>query len=242
MSTFHELHVPGEPLVLFNVWDAGSAQAVVEAGAKAVATGSASVARAHGFDDGQDLPLALALANAKRIVRAVDCPVSIDFEGGYADSVAELDDTIRALAETGAAGLNFEDGYPGTGTVRSVEDQVDRLRAVRAAGPKLFVNARTDVFLNAHPETHGDHMEDAQSRLSAYVEAGADGLFVPGLRDLDLIARICETFNRPVNVMWLPDMASNADLAGVGVARISHGPFPHMAAMAALTEAARAAL
>src|SRR3954463_9079949 len=111
---FAQLHVPGDPLVLFNAWDAGSAEAVAKSGAKAIATGSASVSMANGFGDGQEVPLELALANAARIGRTVDLPVTIDFEGGYAKDESGLTSNGRRLAETGAIGCNFEDQVVGT--------------------------------------------------------------------------------------------------------------------------------
>ena len=113
-ETFAKLHVPGDPLVLFNAWDAGSAQAVAKSGARAIATGSASVSMANGFGDGQEVPLELALANAVRIVEAVELPVTIDFEGGYASDADGLAANGRRLAETGAIGCNFEDQVVGT--------------------------------------------------------------------------------------------------------------------------------
>src|SRR3954466_14079360 len=106
---FASLHRPGDPVVLYNAWDAGSARMVAEAGAKAVATGSASVAAAHGFHDAEALPLELALANAARVAQAVELPVTIDFEGAYAVEPGGVAANMKRLAETGAIGCNFED-------------------------------------------------------------------------------------------------------------------------------------
>src|ERR1044072_2019968 len=134
-------HVPGDPLVLFNAWDAGSAEAVAKSGAKAIATGSASVAMANGFGDGQEVPIDLALTNAERIVRAVDLPVTVDFEGGYATGAAGLTANGRRLAETGAIGCNFEDQVVGTDRLYDVADQVARIGALRAGvGNDFFIN------------------------------------------------------------------------------------------------------
>ena len=115
-AAFAALHVPGDPLILYNIWDAGSAKAVAEAGAKAIATGSASVAGAHGYADAETLPLELAIAGVERIVAAVELPVTVDFEGGYAVEPELVGRNVAMLAEAGAVGCNFEDQVIGTMT------------------------------------------------------------------------------------------------------------------------------
>jgi len=241
---FAALHISGDPLVLFNVWDAGSALAVAKSGAKAIATGSASVAMANGFGDGEKLPMEFALANAKRIVEAVDLPVTVDFEGGYSADPAEAGRNVARLVEAGAIGCNFEDQIVGGEGLYSIEDQSGRIAAVRqAVGPGFFINCRTDLFLKSPQETHDAAMlEEAIARVRAYAEAGANGFFVPMLGDLDLLRRLCSESPVPVNFMTYPGCPSNADVAATGVARISHGPFPFMALMGQLEEAARAAI
>ena len=237
---FAALHVAGDPFILYNVWDAGSAKAVAEAGAKAIATGSASVAAAHGFSDAEELPLELALANAGRVVAAVDLPVTIDFEGGYAVEPDAVAANVARLAETGAIGCNLEDQVVGGEGLHPIGFQAERIRAIRAAvGPDFFLNARTDIFLKATLETHDDTMVDgALERAHAYAEAGASGFFAPLLSDLDLLARCCAESPLPVNFMAYPGAPSAKEVAAAGVARISHGPFPHKLAMQALKEAA----
>lgn len=241
---FAALHVSGEPLILFNVWDAGSAQAVAKAGAKAIATGSASVAMANGFGDGQEVPLEFALANAKRIVDTVDLPVTVDFEGAYSDDPAEGARNIARLAETGAVGCNFEDQVVGGEGLHPAAVQAERIAAARqAVGPDFFINARTDLFLKAPQETHDDAMlDEAIARVRAYAEAGASGFFVPMLGDLGLLRRLYGESPIPVNFMTYPGCPSDANVAATGVARISHGPFPYMALMAKFEEMARGAL
>lgn len=237
---FSALHVAGEPLILYNVWDAGSAKAVAEAGAKAIATGSASVAAAHGFSDAEGLPLELTLANAARVVAAVDLPVTIDFEGGYAVDPDALAANVARLAETGAIGCNFEDQVVGGEGLHPIDFQAARIRAIRErVGPDFFLNARTDIFLKAKLETHDAAMvEGALDRAHAYAEAGASGFFVPLLSDLDLLAHCCAESPLPVNFMVYPGAPSAREVAAAGVARISHGPFPHRLAMQALKDAA----
>jgi len=247
-ETFAALHVPGNPVILFNVWDAGSTRAAERAGAKAIATGSASVATAHGYDDAESLPLDLALANAERVVGATGLPVSIDFEGGYSTDPAGTAANVAKLAATGAIGCNFEDqivasnGTPGR-TTHSIADQAARIAAIReATGPAFFLNARTDLFLIAKADAHDDAMVDAAiERGKAYADAGASGFFVPGLADLRLLERVCKAVPLPVNFMAFPGAPAAKDVAAAGVARISHGPFPHMLAMQAFEDAARAA-
>jgi len=248
-DTFAALHVPGTPLILFNVWDAGSTRAAEKAGAKAIATGSASVATAHGYDDAESLPLELVLANAERIVRATSLPVSVDFEGGYAVDAAGTAANVAALAATGAIGCNFEDqiiathGTPGR-TTHDTAEQAARIAAIRQAiGAEFFVNARTDLFLIAKNDAHGDSLVDAAiERGKAYADAGASGFFVPGLANLGLLERVCREVPLPINFMAFPGAPSATQVAATGVARISHGPFPHKLAMAAFEDAARAAL
>ena len=241
---FAALHVSGDPLVLYNAWDAGSALAIAKSGAKAIATGSASVAMAHGFGDGENVPMEFALANAGRIVEAVELPVTVDFEGGYSADPAEAGRNIARLVEIGAVGCNFEDQVVGGEGLYPIAVQAERIAAARiAVGPDFFINCRTDLFLKAPQEAHDSTMlDEAIARVRAYAEAGASGFFVPMLGDLDLLRRMCRESPIPVNFMTYPGCPSNADIASTGVARISHGPFPHMALMGQLEAAARAAL
>ncbi len=241
---FADLHVARDPLVLFNVWDPGSAIAVAKSGARAVATGSASVSMANGFGDGQEVPIELALAIAARIVGAVDLPVTVDFEGGYATDSASLTANARRLAETGAVGCNFEDQVVGTDRLYEIAEQVGRLDALRAGvGSEFFINMRTDIFLKAKADAHDTALADAAiERGKAYADAGANGFFIPGLGDLTLVERICSAIPLPINAMHLPGGPSLSQWAGAGIARVSHGPFPYMAMQEWLTEQAREAL
>ncbi|SOH93038.1 2-Methylisocitrate lyase, PEP mutase family [Monaibacterium marinum] len=241
---FAALHQPGVPVVLVNIWDAGSARAVVAGGAVAVATGSASVAGALGCADGEELPMEWSLQAARRIVAAVHVPLTLDFEGGYAQGAAELSANAASVVETGAVGLNFEDQVVGSSNLYDVAEQATRVAALRSgAGSAFWINARTDVFLKAKPDTHDmAKVDQALRRGDEYAKAGADSLFVPGLRDLDLIRSVCERSSLPVNILMFPDMATRAELAQCGVARISHGPFPWVAAMAAVAVATKVAM
>jgi 2-methylisocitrate lyase-like PEP mutase family enzyme len=239
---FAVLHKPGEPVLLYNIWDVGSARAVAEGGAPALATGSHSLAEANGFPDGEEIPFKLFLECIRRIVGAVEVPVSADFEGGFAADPAHIAEHARLLAETGAVGCNFEDQVVGGEGLHPVEEQARRLAGVAESG--LFVNARTDLFLK--PLFTGTDPNDrsllpeALERAAAYKEAGAECFFVPGMSDADLIAETCERSPLPVNVMMRGGMPELSALAEAGVARVSWGPGPWSAAMKRLTEEARA--
>mgnify|MGYP001795509187 CR=1 FL=1 len=241
------LQFKGNPLVLYNIWDAGSALAVQAAGAKALATGSWSVAGAQGFDDGQALPLDMLLSLVTQIIRVSEVPVTVDFEGAYAIDPQACAENVRKLIRTGAVGSNFEDQVGGGEGLHRVDDQVARIVAIRQAaddeGIPLVLNARTDLFLKERdPVKHAGLIADALVRASAYQEAGASCFFAPGLTDDRLIAALCEAVTLPVNVMKGPKTSDIATLAGLGVSRVSYGPGPFRQAMKTLEESARAAL
>jgi len=244
---FNSLHIKGSPVILFNVWDAGSARTIEQAGAKAIATGSWSVAAAQGFDDGEKIPIDLVFANLERIVSSVSVPVTLDFESGYATNVAALKENIRNLIAAGGIGLNFEDRIVGGDGLHSVEDQSTRIEAIRetaeTAGLPLFINARSDVFLETYPAQHNEtELQQALERAEAYAKAGASGFFAPGLRDPDLIRKLCDDSPLPVNILFLPDTPPTKTMAELGVARISYGASPYRLMMAALKEAGEKAL
>jgi 2-methylisocitrate lyase-like PEP mutase family enzyme len=244
---FKSLHIKGTPVILFNVWDAGSARTIEQVGAKAIATGSWSVAAAQGFDDGEKIPIELVLANLERIARSVAVPVTLDFEGGYATNVAALKENIRNVIAAGGIGINFEDRIVGGDGLHSIADQSARIEAIRdaaeTAGVPLFINARTDVFLQTYPAQHNEtQLQQALERGEAYAKAGASGLFAPGLRDQDLIRKLCDNSPLPVNILVLPDTPPTNTMAALGVARISYGASPYRLMTAALKEAGEKAL
>lgn len=243
---FKNLHIKGDPLIIFNIWDAGSARAMEEIGAKAIGTGSWSVAAAHGYDDGEKLPFHLVLANVQRIVASVDIPVTVDLEGGYGQSPLEVRENAIKIMESGAVGINFEDQIFGGIDLYSIKDQCARIKAIRDASVyasiPLFINARTDIFLKADATTHSDvHVDEAIDRALAYAEAGASGFFVPGLRDAKYIEILCERSLVPVNIMIMADTPSPKQLAKLGVARISYGPRPYCQAIEFMKETGRKA-
>jgi methylisocitrate lyase len=224
------LHVKGKPLVLFNVWDAGSAKAVIAGGAKAIATGSWSVASANGFADGERIPLELAIENVRRIAASIDLPVTADLESGYGRTPEDVVGTIVLALDAGAVGCNLEDSFPGNGKLRGIADQAIRIRRARetadASNAAFFINARTDVFFQRPPEHHDEGMlAETIERAHAYADAGANGLFAPGLADIRLIARLASASPLPLNIMVGDATPPLRELAEHGVARVTgRGP------------------
>ncbi|MFJ4835066.1 isocitrate lyase/phosphoenolpyruvate mutase family protein [Streptomyces sp. NPDC088747] len=240
-DAFRALHVPGRPLVLPNVWDTASARIVEEAGAAAVATTSAGVAWELGSADGDTLGRARALGAVERIAAVVHVPVSADVESGYAEDAAGVADTIRAVLAAGAVGVNIEDASHAEGggePLRPIAEQAERIAAARAAadeaGVPLFVNARVDTFLRGVGKT-----EETLERAGAFLAAGADGVFVPGVVDPATVRALAEGIEGPLNVMVGPGAPSVAELAALGVARISAGSGIAQAAHAVVRRAAR---
>jgi 2-methylisocitrate lyase-like PEP mutase family enzyme len=242
-ETFAALHVPGDPVVLYNIWDVGSALAVVKAGARALATGSHPVGDASGFGDAQQVPLDFVFANARRIADAVDpLPLTVDFEGAYSTDPDEGGRNVARLKESGAVGCNFEDQLVGGDGVHPLDLQVRRIAAIRrAVGDDFFINARTDLFLKT--QTHDDALVDQViERGRAFADAGASGFFVPRLSDPRQVERVVRDVPLPLNLIAFPGAPPKGDWAAAGVARISHGPFPHRALMVQLEQAARQAM
>ena len=241
-QAFAALHVPGDPVVLYNIWDAGSAQAVIRAGAKALATGSHPVADANGWPDGQGVPIEFALANARRIADSTDLPLTVDFESAYSEDPQAGADNVVRLADTGAIGCNFEDQVIGGEGVHPLKTQVKRIEAIRrAVGDDFFINARTDLYLKTQ-EHDAALVDEVIERGIAFADAGASGFFVPRLADPRQVERIVKDVPLPLNLIAFPGAPSKAEWVNAGVARISHGPFPHRALMAKLEDMAKAAI
>jgi 2-methylisocitrate lyase-like PEP mutase family enzyme len=236
---FRSLHVPGTPLVLPNAWDLTSARIVEDAGAAAVATTSAGLSWALGAADGDRLGRERALDAVGRIAAVVGVPVSADIESGYARDAAGVADTVRAVLAAGAVGVNIEDArYDGGEPLRAVGEQAERIAAAReaadAAGVPLFVNARIDTFLRGAGGV-GLTLE----RAAAFLAAGADGIFVPGAVDPGTVQLLADAIDAPLNVMAGPGAPSVAELAALGVARVSVGSGIAQAAHALVRRAAR---
>ncbi len=232
------LHIPGSPLIVTNVWDAITARTVAAApGVKALATASHSVSFAHGVPDGEGLTLAQALETARLVAAAVELPVSVDFERGYATDAATVQHNVELLIATGAVGLNLEDSTGDSAApLFPVEHQVARVAAVRAAGAAtgipIVLNARVDGLVR------GAEWPEVAERANAYLAAGADCVFVLGLGDEAKVARAIAEINGPVSVVSGPTSVALRRLAELGVSRISFGPRTLGLALAHLQAAA----
>ncbi|MGH9380150.1 MAG: isocitrate lyase/PEP mutase family protein [Thermoanaerobaculia bacterium] len=239
LRSYHD----GRGLILANAWDAGSAAVIAEAGALAIGTTSAGVSWALGRPDGQRLTRDDMMQAVRRIVEAVDVPVTADIEGGYGPSPEDVGATVEATLAAGAVGINLEDSRDVGGPLFSPDEQADRIRAARGAArssgvPDMVINARTDVFLFAIGEPDG-RLDEVRRRAQRYAEAGADCLFVPGLLDLAALESLVTTLPLPVNAMAGPGGPSVPELHAAGVQRISVGPMIAQVAYAAAQRAAR---
>ncbi|MFC6705276.1 isocitrate lyase/PEP mutase family protein [Flexivirga alba] len=217
-AAFHDLH--DDLLVLPNCWDAASAAVIQHAGAKALATSSAAVAWSLGAQDGNMLDRGLMLEHLQRICAVAKVPVSCDVEGGFGDSAADLAETTRLVIEAGAVGVNLEDAFDGA--LRPADEAADRVRVVReaaeAAGVNLYLNARTDGYLLGAAD-----FDDAVARAAAYLDAGASGIFVPGVTDLDEVTRLTDAIDAPVNILTGPGAPAIPALKKAGAWRVSAG-------------------
>src|SRR5918995_622003 len=232
------LHRPGAPLLLPNAWDVATARAVVAAGFPVVATTSWGVAGALGHEDHEAAPADEMFAAAARIASGVEVPVTVDAEAGYGMQPGEL---VAALRSAGAAGCNLEDTDHATGSLRDPDRHAEWLKAVRRAasedGYPLVINARVDVFLGpllagAGPGTQEELVPEALRRANAYLEAGVDCVFPITLWEPDALRRFMSDVRGPVNIVRLPQAPSLAELAALGVARVSWGILLHGEAMA----------
>ncbi len=233
------LHHDDDLLVLPNSWDAASARVLAGAGFAAIATASHAVSGSLGYEDGEGAPPEEMFAAAARITRSVDVPVSVDAEAGYGLPPADL---AARLREAGAAGCNIEDTLHGAADVLAgAKEQAERVGALRDADADLVINARVDVYdTDVVPDlSAGERLEEAVARGRAYLDAGADSVFVIGVTEEPVIAALVERIPGPLNVLYRPGAPSLSRLAELGVARVTFGPGLHRAAMARLGDLAR---
>jgi 2-methylisocitrate lyase-like PEP mutase family enzyme len=207
-------------LVLANAWDAGSARLIESLGAKALATTSAGVAWSHGYADGDLLPVPLLSATVKEIIRVASVPLTVDIEGGYSSDPSAVGEVVAGLIDAGAVGINIEDG---TGTPELLCAKIERAKnAGVRLGVDLFVNARTDVYLQGLVQADRQ-VEETLARAERYRAAGADGIFVPGVMDAAEIKAIASAAQLPLNVLARPGVPSASELEALGVRRLSAG-------------------
>ena len=216
---FHQLH-EGGILLLANAWDAGSARLIESRGAKAVATTSAGLAWAHGYADGDRLPVRLLAASVSEIVRAIRIPLSVDMEGGYSDQPAAVGEAVGTIVDAGGVGINIEDGSAAPDLLCAKIEQAKEAGVRR--GVDIFVNARTDVYLRELVPA-GRRVEETLARAEQYRAAGSDGIFVPGLAKPDEIRAIAAAIPLPLNVLARPGLLRRGALAEMGVRRLSAG-------------------
>jgi 2-methylisocitrate lyase-like PEP mutase family enzyme len=220
LADFRKLHNPPSPLLLPNVWDAGSARLFESLGATAVATSSAAVAWALGYPDGYKLPTDVAIGLAANIARIVKVPVSIDMEDGYADQPAAVAETVLRLIDAGIVGINLEDGPRPADLLAAKIEKIKEETSKR--GVSIFVNARTDVFL-AGLAGEGQLVAETLRRADLYTKAGADGLFVPAIVKPAQISDVVAGIKVPLNVLAWEGLAPAAELSRLGVSRLSAG-------------------
>jgi len=227
---FLKLHHQSEPLLIGNAWNVQSAKVFEQHHLKALATSSAAVAETLGCSDGQGMDLEDYLFVIKRIAASVSLPLSVDFEAGYGDTPEEISAAISRLSALGVAGINIEDSVVVNGKRNIVEagvfaEKIKRIiKLLDAAGIKMFINVRSDSFLLALPNA----LEDALSRIDAYQNTGAHGLFFPCIKNIDDIAKVTGRSKLPINVMCIPGLPDFKSLQAAGVKRISMGPFLNM--------------
>ncbi|OMI33658.1 isocitrate lyase/PEP mutase family protein [Streptomyces sparsogenes] len=233
LTAFAQLHHRTAPLLLPNAWDHASAAALAAQGFPAIGTTSLGVAAAAGLPDGAAATADATLTLARRLGRG-SFLFTVDAEGGFSDDPADVAGLARELYDAGAAGINLEDGRP-DGTLAPVELHAAKITAVKAAVPALFVNARTDTHWLGRQEE-----EETASRLAVYEQAGADGVFVPGLSDPEGIAALTATLAVPLNILYTPAGPTLAELAALGVRRVSLGSLLYRAALTAAVNCATA--
>ena len=237
-TRFHALHAAATPLRLVNAWDALSARVFAAAGAPAIGTSSFAVAYAHGYPDGQQIPWAKVCDTVAAMTTAADVPVTADIEAGQGAEPDAVAAAVGDVIDRGAVGINLEDSRPGEpGALFTIEQQCERIASARAradaANLPLFINARSDVYFGAAiaPE---EQLDAALARAASYVDAGADGVFLPGCTDAGALRAVVDATHAPVNVMHWPGLPAFAELCDIGVRRISQGASAFLYAVAGL--------
>lgn len=225
---FHQLHHNGQPLVLPNIWNPLGAKLLEDIGYDAVATASASVAFANGYDDGQKIPFDELLFLLKKIVNSVKIPVTADIESGYATTNSDLKENIKKLTDTGIAGINFEDSLHDESNLFSKEEQSEKINLIKKTasemGSNLFINARTDVFIKQNNFSKEQKLNEAIERGEAYKDAGADGFYPILMKEKAGIEMLIKEISLPINILMIPGIPDFSTLKEMGVARISLGP------------------
>jgi 2-methylisocitrate lyase-like PEP mutase family enzyme len=220
-TNFKKLHAQPELLILGNIWDAQSAKIAQEAGFKALGSSSHAIANAMGYEDGEQITVDEILFVVERIVKAVDIPISVDFESGYSDNPDEVAKNVKRLVDIGVVGINLEDGEVENGK-RILGDtnlHKQKIEAIKSLTNDIFINARTDTYTTKHESA----LEESIKRIQLYSKAGADGSFVPLLETENDIKAFLQATSIPLNLFLTPNLPSIEELNKLGVKRISHG-------------------
>ncbi|PRD57199.1 isocitrate lyase/PEP mutase family protein [Sphingobacterium gobiense] len=220
-TIFKQLHQEKSILILGNVWDAQSAKVAQDAGFTALGSSSHAIANLLGYEDGEQISIDEILFMVERIVKAVDIPVSVDFEAGYADDPDTVAEHVQQLADIGVVGINLEDGKVISGKRKLLDAPLlaDKIRAIKAATPDIFINARADTYTTEHPQA----LEESIRRAALYQEAGADGLFIPLVETKEDIEKLVASTQLPLNVFLSDKLPDLETLHQWGVKRLSHG-------------------
>jgi 2-methylisocitrate lyase-like PEP mutase family enzyme len=225
-KSFLQLHNSSNPLLLGNIWGVNSAQLFEKAGYKAIGTSSQAVARAQGFEDGENLSFETLLQLAKRVTKVVSIPFTVDIEAGYSSKANGIIENIKQLHDSGIVGVNLEDTIPGTVRKLRPVGEFQKILSTVAEGLSqhnlnIFLNIRTDGFLLGMPTA----LTETLTRIESYQDAGANGIFVPCITAKEDIKEVVNATHLPINVMCMPDLPGFSDLNSLGVKRISMGPF-----------------
>lgn len=220
-TKFKQLHLQSDLLILGNIWDAQSAKIAQDAGYKALGSSSHAIANAMGYEDGEKISVDELLFVVERIVKAVDIPVSVDFESGYSNEPEEVAQNVKRLVDLGVVGINLEDGQVENGKriLGSEELHARKIEAIKASTPDIYINARTDTYTTKHQSA----LEESIKRTNTYEKAGADGIFVPLIESSEDIEKFLKDTNLPLNVFLTPNLPSVDELNKLGVKRLSHG-------------------
>lgn len=223
------LHRSGRILILPNIWDSLGARILESKGFRVAATSSSAISASLGYEDGEKLLLSTVLDILSRITKSVNIPVSADIESGYGDTLAELEDAIPQAIETGIAGVNIEDSVVEGAALRPINEQCERIAALRAVASKqdlhLVINARTDCFLSHTYQTWEEKVEETITRAMAYSEAGADCIYPIGVGDIETLKKLRAGIESPINVLAEPNAVPLIVLQQIGINRVSFGPF-----------------
>lgn len=226
-KAFHDLHYKQNFLLLPNIWEPMGAALLEQIGFGAVATGSGAIANTNGYADGEKMPVDEVYRVVETIVQAVNIPVSVDFEAGYASNHKELEENIEKLIDIGVVGLNIEDSDPATGKMIPIEDQCNKIKIIKDVsarrGVEIFINARTDAYIHGTSTEAGYAISESLKRGEAYKKAGAHCIYPITMHDENEIKQMVNVLKMPINILTIKGIPEFKILRKIGVARVSLG-------------------